>query len=66
MSVMYRLTSTAGEIFPHPTPPPPRAEGAKKLELAPSPYPLPAAERVNPLKLIINSLPLDGEGAGWG
>jgi hypothetical protein len=35
-------------------------EGVKKLEFAPSPYPLPAGERVNLLKLIINFLPLDG------
>jgi hypothetical protein len=41
-------------------------EGVNKLEFAPSPYPLPAGERVNPLKLIINFLPLDGGGAGWG
>jgi len=41
-------------------------EGVKKLEFTPSPYPLPAGERVNPLKLIINFLPLDGGGAGWG
>ena len=30
------------------------------MEFAPSPYPLPAGERLNPLKLIINFLPLDG------
>jgi hypothetical protein len=38
----------------------------KKLEFAPSPYPLPAGERVNPVKLKINFLPLDGEGQGGG
>ena len=32
------------------------------MELAPSPYPLPAGERVNSLNLIINFLPLDGGG----
>ena len=47
-------------------PSPQAGEGVKKLELAPSPYPLPAGERVNSLKLIINFLPLDGGGAGWG
>jgi len=41
-------------------------EGVKKLEFAPSPYPLPVGEMVNPLKLIIKFLPLDGGGAGWG
>jgi hypothetical protein len=32
----------------------------KNLEFTPSPYPLPAGERVDFLKLIINFLPLDG------
>jgi len=47
-------------------PSPLTGEGVKKLEFALSPYPLSAGERVNPLKLIINFLPLDGGGAGWG
>jgi len=50
--------------LPHPRPP--RGEGVKKLEYSPSPYPLPVGERVNLLNLIINFLPLDGGGAGWG
>jgi hypothetical protein len=41
-------------------------EGANKLEKSPSPYPLPQGERVNFLKLKINSLPLDGGGMGGG
>jgi len=55
------------EKTPSPSPSlPSKGEAVKKLEFAPSPYPLPAGERVNFLKLIINFLPLDGGGAGWG
>jgi hypothetical protein len=50
------------EIIPSPL----MGEGVKKWEFAPSPYHLPVREMVNPLKLIINFLPLDGGGAGWG
>jgi len=41
-------------------------EGVKKLEFAPSPYPLPAGERVNLLKLKKIPSPLTGEGQGGG
>ena len=47
-------------------PSPSTGEGVKNLEFTPSPCPLPVGERVNLLKLIINFLPLDGGGAGWG
>jgi hypothetical protein len=61
----HRDHRATNRILIYPSPPS-TGEGVKKLDFAPSPYPLPAGERVNNLKLIINFLPLDGGGTGWG
>jgi hypothetical protein len=47
MVFLANLFSSRNPIFPSPS----MGEGVKKLEFAPSPYPLPVGERVNFLNL---------------
>ena len=52
--------TSSGNRFPIP------GGRCEKIGIRPLTLPSPRGERVNKLKLIINFLPLDGGGAGWG